>query len=260
VTGLDRRNAVDVSAKLAQVSEFCLVIAYLGSRLGHIDGATTSVVIFAFVITALVTPFLFSASDHLYLKLKGVLNLIGIRSRGPKADTESEDAPRLVLLGFHRVASALLADLERLHTDLLPHTLVVDTNANIHPEIRKRGVQVTYGDITSVEVLRHAGVGAAEVVVSTVPDELLKGTSNEQLVRQIRQLAANAVIIANCTRVSQVAALRAAGADHVFRAPTEVALGVLPAIYAALNANLPRFVESLEEEHGRLEARAEVLD
>jgi Kef-type K+ transport system membrane component KefB len=260
VTGLDRRNAVDVSAKLAQVSEFCLVIAYLGSRLGHIDGATTSVVIFAFVITALVTPFLFSASDHLYLKLKGVLNLIGIRSRGPKADTEAEDAPRLVLLGFHRVASALLADLERLHADLLPLTLVVDTNANIHPEIRKRGVQVTYGDITSVEVLRHAGVGAAEVIVSTVPDELLKGTSNEQLVRQIRQLAANAVIIANCTRVSQVAALRAAGADHVFRAPTEVALGVLPAIYAALNANLPQFVESLEEEHGRLEARAEVLD
>jgi Kef-type K+ transport system membrane component KefB len=260
VTGLDRRNAVDVSAKLAQVSEFCLVIAYLGSRLGHIDGADVSVVIFAFVITALVTPFLFAASDRLYLRLKGLLNLVGIRSRGPRADVESDDAPRLVLLGFHRVASALLADLERLHPDLLPHTLVIDTNAGIHPEIRKRGAQVTYGDITSVEVLRHAGVASAEVVVSTVPDELLKGTSNEQLVRQIRQLAADAVIIANCTKVSQIAALRAAGADHVFRAPTEVALGVLPAIYAALNANLRQFQESLEEEHGRLEARAEVLD
>jgi Kef-type K+ transport system membrane component KefB len=260
VTGLDRRNAVDVSAKLAQVSEFCLVIAYLGSRLGHIDGAQVSVVIFAFVITALVTPFLFAASDRLYLRLKGMLNLVGIRSRGPKADVESDDSPRLVLLGFHRVASALLADLERLHPDLLPHTLVIDTNAGIHPEIRKRGAQVTYGDITSVEVLRHAGVGAAEVVVSTVPDELLKGTSNEQMVRQVRQLADKAVIIANCTRVSQVATLRAAGADHVFRAPTDVALGVLPAIYAALNANLPQFQEALEEEHGRLEARAEVLD
>jgi Kef-type K+ transport system membrane component KefB len=260
VTGLDRRNAVDVSAKLAQVSEFCLVIAYLGSRLGHIDGADVSVVIFAFVITALVTPFLFAASDRLYLRLKGLLDLVGIRSRGPKADVESDDAPRLVLLGFHRVASALLADLERLHPDLLPHTLVIDTNAGIHPEIRKRGAQVTYGDITSVEVLRHAGVASAEVVVSTVPDELLKGTSNEQLVRQIRQLAADAVIIANCTKVSQIAALRAAGADHVFRAPTEVALGVLPAIYAALNANLRQFQEALEEEHGRLEARAEVLD
>ena len=33
-TGLDRRNAVGTSARLAQVSEFCLVIAYLGARLG----------------------------------------------------------------------------------------------------------------------------------------------------------------------------------------------------------------------------------
>ena len=39
------------------------------------------------------------------------------------------DPPRLVLLGCHRVASALLADLERLHPDLLAHTMVVDTNA-----------------------------------------------------------------------------------------------------------------------------------
>jgi len=130
----------------------------------------------------------------------------------------------------------------------------------VHDEIRRRGAQVLYGDLASVEVLRHGGVDAAEVIVSTVPDELLKGTTNAQLVRQLRQLAPNAAIIANCTRVSEVAALRAAGADHVFRAPTEVALGVLPAIYAALNAGLPSYLEALEEEHGALERRREVID
>ena len=56
-TGLDRRNAVSVSTRLAQVSEFCLVIAYLGTRLGHISGPHVSAIIFAFVITALVTPY-----------------------------------------------------------------------------------------------------------------------------------------------------------------------------------------------------------
>ena len=60
--------------------------------------------------------------------------------------------------------------------------------------------------------------------------------------------------------MSQVRALRAAGADHVFRAPSEVALGILPAVYAALNANLPTYLEALEEEHGALEARREVID
>ena len=259
-TGLDRRNAVGVSTRLAQVSEFCLVIAYLGARLGHISTAHVSVVIFAFVITALVTPYLFAASDKLYVRMRGLLDKVGIRSRGPVAEAESSDAPRLVLLGFHRIGSALLADLERLHPDLVPHTLVVDTNAKVHDEIRKRGAQVLYGDVASIEVLRHAGVGSAEVIVSTVPDELLRGTTNADLVRQLRQLAPDAQIIANCTRVSSATAVRAAGADHVFRAPTEVALGILPAIYAALNAELPSYLEAHVEEHGPLEQRSEVID
>jgi Kef-type K+ transport system membrane component KefB len=259
-TGLDRRNSVSVSTKLAQVSEFCLVIAYLGSQLGHIDGTHVSVVIFAFVITALLTPVLFATSDRLYARLRPLLDLVGIRSRGLKPEAENAEAPRLVLLGFHRIASALLADLERLHADLVPHTLIVDTNTTVHEDIRRRGAQVLYGDIASIEVLRHAGVDAAEVIVSTVPDELLKGTTNAQLVRQLRSLAPKAVIIANCTQVSQAAAVRAAGADHVFRAPTEVALGILPTIYAALNAGLPSYLEALAEEHGVLERRREVID
>jgi Kef-type K+ transport system membrane component KefB len=259
-TGLDRRNSVSVSTKLAQVSEFCLVIVYLGSQLGHISGTHVSVVIFAFVITALATPILFAASDRLYQRLRSLLDVIGIRSRGLKPESESHEAPRLVLLGFHRIGSSLLAELERLHADLLPHTLVVDTNMKTHKEILKRGAQVVYGDIASVEVLRHAGVGAAEVIVSTVPDELLSGTSNEQLAKKLRELAPNAVIIANCTKLSQMEAVRAAGADHVFRAPSEVALGILPAIYAALNASLPSYLEGRDEEHGGLRDRNEVID
>ena len=259
-TGLDRRNSVAVSTKLAQVSEFCLVIAYLGARLGHIDATHVSVVIFAFVLTALVTPVLFATSDDLYARLRGVLDAVGIRSRGPRADGEREQPPRLVLLGFHRVGSALIAELERLHPDLLPHTLVVDTNTTIHGELGRRGVHVVYGDVASTEVLRHAGVGDAEVIVSTVPDEMLKGTSNEQIVRGARALAPKAIIIANCTKASAAAAITAAGADHVFRTPTEVARGVLPAIYAALNATLPSFLEALEEERGRGAGGREVID
>jgi voltage-gated potassium channel Kch len=258
--GLDRRNAVAVSAKLAQVSEFCLVICYLGLQLEHIDSAQVSVVIFAFVITALATPTLFDVSDKLYLKLRGLMDALGMRSRGAVTESETDPGARLVLLGFHRISSALLAELERLHPDLVPHTLVVDTNPAVHDAIRARGAQVLYGDVASIEVLRHGGVDAAEVIVSTIPDELLKGTTNLQLVKQLRALAPQATLIGCCAKVSEVAALRAAGADHVFRVPTEVALGVLPAIHAALNGTLPSYLEAVDEQHGALEARREVLD
>ncbi len=259
-TGLDRRNSVSVSTKLAQVSEFCLVIAYLGTQLGHINPTHVSVVIFAFVIAALITPVLFGISDRLYQRLRPILDLVGIRSRGVRPEAEASEPPRLVFLGIHRVGSAMLADLERLHPDLLPRTLVVDINQATHSDIRARGVEVVYGDIANEEVLRHAGVADAEVIVSTIPDEILKGTSNELLVRTARQLAPKAVIIANCTRGSQVAAIKAAGADHVFRISAEAANGVLPAISAALNASLPSYLEALEEEHGSTAHRREVID
>lgn len=258
-TGLDRRNSVAVSTKLAQVSEFCLVIAYLGARLGHLDGAHVSVVIFAFVITALATPVLFAFSDRLNVRLRKVLDLLGIKSRGVQPEAETAEAPRLVLLGFHRVASSLLKQLERSHADLLPRTLVIDTNTRIHPEIAKRGVHVVYGDASSPEVLRHAGAASAEVIVSTVPDELLNGTSNEKLIKMVKALAPQAVVIANSTTLSGVEKLRAAGADHVFRVSTEAGLGLLPAIAAALNANLESYREGLVEQHGELQS-PEVLD
>jgi Kef-type K+ transport system membrane component KefB/voltage-gated potassium channel Kch len=258
-TGLDRRNSVAVSAKLAQVSEFCLVIVYLGARLGHVSGEQVTVVIFAFVLTAIATPAFFAVSDRLYRRMRGLLDVIGIQSRGPQ--TEAEDAerrPRLVLLGFHRVASALLADLERVNRDLVADVLVVDINTRIHAQLRARGVRVVYGDLASVEVLRHAGVEQAEVIVSTVPDELLKGTSNESLVRQVRSLAPQATIIATCTKLSQSGALRAAGADHVFRGASEIASGVLPAVFASLDGVLASFVEAHDER--KLDGRAEVID
>jgi voltage-gated potassium channel Kch len=191
-------------------------------------------VIFAFVLTALATPPLFAASDAVYLRLRGLLDRVGVRSRGTRAEDEREAPARLVLLGFHRVASAVVADLERLDPDLLAQTLVVDINTANHERLRARGVHVVYGDVASTEVLRHAGVDQAEVIVSTVPDTLLKGTSNALIVRRVRELAPRATIIANCSQVSEAAALREAGADHVYRGPTEVALGILPAIRASL--------------------------
>jgi len=45
---------------------------------------------------------------------------------------------------------------------------------------------VVYGDAGNAETLRHAHVDTAEIVISTVPDELLKRTSNEAIVEPMK--------------------------------------------------------------------------
>jgi Kef-type K+ transport system membrane component KefB len=258
--GLDRNNAIDASTKLAQISEFCLVIAYLGVKAGHIDAALGSVIIFAFVITALATPFLFTLSTTLPLRLDAWLSGIGIRDPHARKEEGGDDHlhPRIVVLGFHRVAAALIQDIGRQHPEILPKVLVIDINVQTHAIIKRQGVKVMYGSAGSKEVLSHAGVEHAQLVVATIPDELLRGTTNVAIVQAVRQIAPNAMVFACASRAGEVEPLYAAGASYVYMPSAETANGVFAAGMAALSGQLESYRQTREATYGPLQTRLDV--
>ena len=120
-----------------------------------------------------------------------------------------------MILGFFRAASALLSEIERRNPSLLEQISVVDFNPNVFQTLTDRGLHVIYGDISNVDTLVHAGVGNAELIILSVPDSLLKGATNERLVRHVRALNPTAKIIATAELLSDVDELYAAGADYV---------------------------------------------
>lgn len=259
LTGLDRGNSLDASTKLAQISEFCLVITYLGVKQNHISESFASVVIFAFVITALLTPSLFAASAKLPLMLGPWLEKLGFKppaERPSKAGHDTE--PTIVVLGFHRVAHALLLGINRQHPGWLSSVLVVDTNVQTHAAIRELGARAVYGDAGNPETLRHAHVETAKLVISSVPDELLRGTSNEAIVRAIRKVSQDALVFASASRSEDVEVLRHAGANYVFMPAAEIASGVLSAAAAALQGKLEDFRTTRAAESGALSGVPEV--
>jgi Kef-type K+ transport system membrane component KefB len=258
--GLDRRHATTISTKLAQVSEFALVIAYLGLSLGHIEAELVSEVIFAFVLTAILTPFMFKLADSIYYKLEKPLHLMGIRDDREVRQAEVETPPRLVFLGFHRLASSLLQDLQSTHPELIPDTLVIDFNVAIHERIRSRGPRVMYGDIANPSTLNHSGIHDADVIICTISDDILKGITNLELTRQLRKIAPKSKILVNAVRLSDMPGIYAAGADYVFSWRTETSIGVVPAVCAALNGNIEGFMESRQREFGDTAKREEVLE
>jgi Kef-type K+ transport system membrane component KefB len=259
--GLDRRHALTTATKLAQLSEFALVIAYLGLALGHIDGQFVSIVIFAFVLTAILTPLLFRLADPLYNKLAKPLGWLGFRDDHQVAEANHDHAPpRLVFLGFHRLASSLLQDLQSMHPTIIPDTLVVDFNVAIHDSIRARGPRVIYGDISNPATLQGSGVTHADVIVCTISDDILKGITNLELTRQLRKIAPGAVLLVNAVRLRDIPSIYAAGANYVFSWRTEASIGVVPAICAALNGGIEGFVDSRQREFGDPTHRDEVLD
>jgi hypothetical protein len=259
-TGMDRRQAFVGSTRLAQISEFCLVIAYLGLAPGHVTPAFVSSVIFAFVITALACPFLFKAGDALHDRLAGLLRLVGFRDPAiAEARKDDEPHPELVILGFHRVASSVFHEVEKLRPELVPRTLIVDFNVGIHAALRGRGAQVKYGDFSSLETLHHLGIEGAKVILCTVPDDILKGTSNLRLAQGLRKLAPHAQLIMNALRTTDARAIYDAGASYVYLQRVETARAIVPAIEAALAGELAGWREDHEFRTGNPLERDEVL-
>jgi Kef-type K+ transport system membrane component KefB len=258
--GLDRNNALDAATKLAQISEFCLVMAYLGVKAGQLDEATSSVIIFAFVMTALSTPLMFSLSTTLPLRMGRLLGRLGFAepSSGRTSQTGAHAAAGIVVLGFHRVAAALIQDIGRQRPELLPQIVVVDINVQTHARIREQGVRVVYGDAGSTEILRHAGVEGAKLVISTIPDELLRGTSNENIVRVVRHVAPTVALFACASRASDADKLYSAGANYVYMPSAETANGLLAAGIALLEGQLESYRATREAACGPLSTRLDV--
>jgi len=258
-TGLDRRNAMVSSTRLAQVSEFGLVIAYAGLSLGHISPGLNSVIIFAFVLTALITPFLFTRADLVHERLGPWLDRLGFRE--PESETALEqESYSLALLGFHRLASSLLHEILRSQPELAKRVLVVDFNVQLHPAIEHLGPTVRYGDLRNPETLHHAGVAKAQVVIVTVPDDLLKGTSNRKIVEAVRHINPGATIIASAIELCEAGPVYEAGADYVYLPRVDSAQALLPALRHALDGSLQQYRKHREIRDGHWSDRREVLD
>jgi voltage-gated potassium channel Kch len=159
-------------------------------------------------------------SDDISRKAIVALKRIGLRDldHAPAAEAShggEHGSRRILILGFYRAASALLAEIERQDAALLEQISVIDFNPLVFKTLADRGVHVIYGDISNVDTLLHAGVGQAEIIILSIPDALLKGATNEKLVRHVRSLNPAAKIVATADVLADVGELYAAGADYV---------------------------------------------
>lgn len=136
---------------------------------------------------------------------------------------------------------------------------MIDFNVALHERIRQVGAHVEYGDLSNADTLLHAGVDRARVVVSTVPDDLLRGVDNRRLVEAIRRMNPKAIIIANAVNLADCDAIYEAGADYVFLSRVETARSLSDVIGEALNGTLAEYRAVREQEYGKPGSRSEVL-
>lgn len=221
---LGHRASLLPAINLAQMSEFSMVIAAIGIGYHHIDQKTVSVLIFVFAFTSVTSTYLIGYSHPLQERFVHWLRKAGVRDLDdPEPDvpgTPAGSGKDVVLLGFFAEASALIHEYEmtpdgRGHP-MLQRMLVIDFNPDVHAELIRRGIACRYGDVSNMQTLHHADVQDAKLVVSTIPDAILKGTDNLRLLKQARRLWPQARVIVTANRAASALELYDAGADYVF--------------------------------------------
>ena len=243
--GLDVRTSGIVAINLGQVSEFSLVIVAIGAGLGHVSAGAEALVLYTLLITAVVSTYAITfnhALAHGMVRLLGLTGLRAWRARGAPGPVPPARPPhQIFLLGVAREGIALLEHLDRESPGLKELIVAVDFNPETLERLTVLGFECHYGDIANAETLRHAGLERATVVVSSISDWMLKGTSNARVLREARLLAPTAKVIVAADTLAGAERLYADGADYVLVAPVLAAehlheilrVGTLEAIEAA---------------------------
>ncbi|MBX7452014.1 cation:proton antiporter [Mycolicibacterium sp. 3033] len=196
-----------VGVPAAQISEFSLILAALGSTLGLISDATVSLITVVGLVTITASTYLTTYDQQIYARLQRWLSKLE-RSHGTRVqDDASIDDTDVIVFGLGRFGSHLA---ERL-VEAGHRVLGVDFDPHGVASHRERGVVATYGSAEDAALLDALPLAQALYVISAIP--VLR--TNLALLDSLRQHGYSGTIALTAHTRHDAEQLRAAGVDVV---------------------------------------------
>lgn len=241
------------SIALSQVSEFSLVICTLGLSLKHIEADIVSIIAISLVITSTLSTYMIQWNNAIAGRLlKGFYKAGVVDPQERETKSQGRRHHPIVLLGCHRAGSSVVP----LLVDEAKDFLVVDFNPEIQKKLAALRVPCLYGDISHLDTLEHAGIHEAKVILSSVSDDFLRGTSNLRILQQLRKMAPDAKIIMRAEKVELAKQMYAAGADYVLLPRHLIAEEIIRLLARIEGGTLE---EARQAELAALDSRREVI-
>lgn len=207
--------AFQTGVYISSISEFSLIVFVAGMKLGLVDKALLSPLIFATVLSFVLSSMLVTHRMRLYHIFGRLLKKFereGIKS--VRELTETELSGHAVLIGCHRSGEIVLRKLQKMFGEKL---MVLDFNPDVISVLKERGVPCLYGDITDPEILENLKLAEAKLVVSTVRDI----SDNLILLDALKKAKAKAKVVITAQDAKEELLLKEKGADIVSQ-PTDL--------------------------------------
>lgn len=207
--GYSQKTVLMVGTGLIQVGEFGFVLALLGREMGFFSERLYDLTVASAIITMMLTPFIMSLNSSLYKRLSQ-REWFGrwLSGTDPEWKVQRLDLARhAVICGYGEVGSRVAAVLEAQKFSYL----VIELDPSLISQLKAKGTPCIYGDASSPEILAHASLDKARVLLCTIPDYV----AGELTVRNALKINPKLDIVARVHRDADGELLRGIGVTEL---------------------------------------------
>jgi len=224
VANTTMRVAVTAGIGLAQVGEFSFILGRSGLDVGLLNSQQWQLLLAASIATMVLTPPLLTFAPQIGT---WVATRVRFTSSDEPVVEPSGFSDHVVILGFGVGGRLFASALRQLGTPYV----ILDLNGATVREARLAGESIFFGDATSEDALRGAGVARAKAVVAVLSDPY----ASVRAVTSVRTINETIPIIVRTRYHAEAESLMQLGATVAVAEELEASLEVLAQVMARLD-------------------------
>lgn len=205
--GYRSRTSFMAGLTVAQISEFSLIVIFMGNKIGHVDDSVVSLLTIVGAVTFIISTYMIMNSNYLYKKLSPILKFFERKEIHEILLPTSELKKHVVLIGANRMGESILEAL--LAKD--EKVVVIDFDPDVIDRLKKKNIQCYFGDVADPEIQEHVNITDARLIMSTVPDV----DDNLLMLQSLKRKKKDILIVVFALETDDAKALYKAGADYV---------------------------------------------
>lgn len=207
--GYTPRTSFLSGVTVGQISEFSLILAALGLKLGHISAEISGLVTLVAMITITTSSYAILRNENLYYRLSWLLKYISFGHGQAEVTLKKvhELKNHIVLIGVHRTGKQLARSFQKNKTKFA----VVDFNPDVAEYYNSLGVPAICGDASDPYIQELSGFENAKLIISTVPSL----QDNKAIVESVENKKLKAKLIIICQQEDDAKKLYEHGAHYV---------------------------------------------
>ncbi|HPX60260.1 MAG TPA: cation:proton antiporter [Deltaproteobacteria bacterium] len=219
--GIPGRIAIISALSLAQIGEFSFVLSMTGLQYKLLSPELYQLFLAASIVTMGLTPLLINISPALADRLAPLLPNRFMHGKGSLARSERKRKleDHVIIVGYG-LNGRNLSKVLKHHK--LPY-VAIETNPFTVTREKKRGEKIIFGDATNQEILSHACITNARVMVVAISDAV----ASRRVVAQARRMSKTIRIIVRTRYVMEVEPLYKLGVDEVIPEEFETSVEIM---------------------------------